>query len=113
MVSCQVFLSGSPLFRCVNSQKDFSTNGFVLNGYNVRRSSVLLMDGDIMELPSSRSEKSPITWDFRINGLISSLPGFKCIHLRAQSREKTSIFEPTPPTQPAQKVVLHNVLCPD
>lgn len=68
MISCQVFLSGSPLSQCVNSQKDFSTNGFVLNGYNVRRSSVLLMDGDIMELPSSRSGKSPIMRDFQING---------------------------------------------
>jgi hypothetical protein len=68
MVSCQVFLSGSPFFRTVNSLKDFSTNGFTLNGYDVRRSSVLLMDGDIMELPSSRSRKSPILWDIRING---------------------------------------------
>ena len=68
MISCQVLLSGSPLSRCVNFPKDFSTNGFVLNGYNVRRSSVLLMDGDIMELPSSRSGKSPIMWDFWIDG---------------------------------------------
>lgn len=57
-----------PPFRSVNSPKDFSTNGFTLNGYDVRRSSVLLMDGDIMELPSSRSRKSSIMWDIRING---------------------------------------------
>lgn len=44
----------------VKSPKDLSTNGFTLNGYDVRRSSVLLMDGDTMEFPSSRSGKSPI-----------------------------------------------------
>lgn len=44
----------------VKSPKDLSTNGFTLNGYDVRRSSVLLMDGDTMELPSSRSGKPPI-----------------------------------------------------
>jgi hypothetical protein len=37
-----------------NSPKDFSTNGFKLNEYWVRRSAALLMDGDILELPSSR-----------------------------------------------------------
>ncbi|KAI0307670.1 kinase-like domain-containing protein [Multifurca ochricompacta] len=64
---------------------DLSTNGFILNGYEVRRSSVLLMDGDVIELPLSRK--------------------FKCIHLLAQCRERNSIFDPTPPTQPAQKKV--------
>ncbi len=104
MISCQVFLSGSSLSLFVYSPKDFSTNGFTLNGYDVRRSSVLLMDGDIMELPSSRSRK--ITYNVRLPNqlLISQLPEFKCTHLRVQCRERTSIFEPTPPTQPAQKV---------
>jgi hypothetical protein len=55
----------------VKSPKDFSTNGFTLNGYDVRRSSVLLMDGDVMEFPSSRSGKSPIMWDTRINANLS------------------------------------------
>lgn len=56
MISCQVVSTNFfPISRFVNSLKDFSTNGFKLNGYEVRRSSVLLMDGDIMELPSSRS----------------------------------------------------------
>lgn len=48
----------------INSPKDFSTNGFILNGYDVRRSSVLLMDGDIMEFPSLRSGISPFMWDY-------------------------------------------------
>jgi len=45
--------------------------------------------------------------------LLQSL-GFKCIHLRTQSIERTSIFDPTPPTQPAQKVEFYDVaLCSD
>ena len=61
MISCQVFFFVTLLISLsVKSPEDFSTNGFTLNGYDVRRSSVLLMDGDIMELPSSRSGKSPI-----------------------------------------------------
>lgn len=43
------------------------------------------MDGDVIELPSSRR--------------------FRCHHLRAQYRERTSIFDPTPPTQPTQKKI--------
>ena len=35
--------------------------------------------------------------------------GFKCIHLRTQCIERTSIFDPTPPTQPAHKVEFYNV----
>ena len=44
------------LISTANSLKDSSTNGFKLNGYEVRRSSALLMDGDILELPSSQRE---------------------------------------------------------
>lgn len=83
-IHCKLYAVHTSTGGVMISCQDFSTNGFTLNGYDVRRSSVLLMDGDIMELPSSRK--------------------FKCIHLRAQCRERTSIFEPTPPTQPAQKV---------
>jgi len=44
------------LISTANSPKDSSTNGFKLNGYDVRRSSALLMNGDILELPSSQRE---------------------------------------------------------
>ncbi|KAI0005567.1 kinase-like protein [Russula compacta] len=84
-VHCKLYAVNTSSGGVMISCQDFSTNGFKLNGYEVRRSSVLLMDGDIMELPSSRK--------------------FECIQLRAQSRERTSIFDPTPPTQPAQKIV--------
>jgi hypothetical protein len=65
MISCQVFLDDRfslSRLRLVNVLKDLSTNGFTLNGYEVRRSSVLLMDGDIMELPFSRSGYYLLRW---------------------------------------------------
>ncbi|KAI9513077.1 kinase-like protein [Russula earlei] len=86
-VHCKLYAVHTSTGGVMISCQDVSTNGLTLNGYEVRRSSVLLMDGDIMGLPSSRK--------------------FKCIHLRAPCRERTSIFDPTPPTQPAQKVEKH------
>jgi hypothetical protein len=57
MISCQVFFEHDlALISIADSLKDSSTNGFKLNGYEVRRSSALLMDGDILELPSSQRE---------------------------------------------------------
>ncbi|KAH9969108.1 kinase-like protein [Russula dissimulans] len=82
-IHCKLYAVNTSTGGVMISCQDLSTNGFTLNGYEVRRSSVLLMDGDIMELPFSRR--------------------FKCIHLRTQCRERASIFDPTPPTQPAQK----------
>ncbi|KAI0305027.1 kinase-like protein, partial [Russula brevipes] len=82
-IHCKLYAVYTSTGGVMISCQDFSTNGFTLNGYEVRRSSVLLMDGDIIELPSSRR--------------------FKCIHLQEQRRERSSIFDPTPPAQPAQK----------
>ncbi|TFY83403.1 hypothetical protein EWM64_g611 [Hericium alpestre] len=67
------------------SAQDLSTNGLILNGHKVRRTSVILMDGDIIEIPSSRA--------------------FKCIHIWKQPQEKKSMFDPTPPTQPSHKKI--------
>ncbi|KAH9082238.1 kinase-like protein [Lactarius deliciosus] len=95
-IHCKLYARSVPLtapFHSVHTStggitvscQDLSTNGFTLNGHEVRRSSVLLMDGDVIELPASRK--------------------FRCHHLRAQCRERTSIFDPTPPTQPTQKKI--------
>ncbi|KAH8991926.1 kinase-like protein [Lactarius akahatsu] len=83
-VHCKLYAVHTSTGGITISCQDLSTNGFTLNGHEVRRSSVLLMDGDVIELPASRK--------------------FRCHHLRAQCRERTSIFDPTPPTQPTQKV---------
>ncbi|KAH9982328.1 kinase-like protein, partial [Lactifluus volemus] len=82
-VHCKLYAVQTGAGGVMVSCQDLSTNGFTLNGYEVRRSSVLLMDGDVIELPSSRR--------------------FKCTHPRTHCREKTSIFDPTPPTQPTEK----------
>ncbi|KAH9176843.1 kinase-like protein [Lactarius sanguifluus] len=47
------------------SCQDLSTNGFTLNGHEVRRSSVLLMDGDVIELPASRKRGHPFSIQLR------------------------------------------------
>ncbi|TFY50323.1 hypothetical protein EVG20_g11586 [Dentipellis fragilis] len=62
---------------------DFSTNGLILNGHRVRRTSVILMDGDIIQIPSSKT--------------------FQCVHIWKERREKNTIFDPTPPTHPSHK----------
>ena len=35
--------------------QDLSTNGTLLNGNRIRKTSVILMDGDTIEIPSSQS----------------------------------------------------------
>ena len=35
--------------------QDFSTNGLLLNGHKVHKTSVLLMDGDTIQIPHSQS----------------------------------------------------------
>jgi hypothetical protein len=35
--------------------QDLSTNGIILNGQKIRKTSVILMDGDTVEIPSSQS----------------------------------------------------------
>ncbi|KAI0271432.1 kinase-like protein [Gloeopeniophorella convolvens] len=84
-IHCKLYAVHTSTGGVMVSCQDLSTNGFTLNGYDVRRSSVILMDGDVIELPSSRK--------------------FKCVHTQEQRREKVSIFEPTPPMQPVQKKI--------
>ncbi|KAN0135652.1 meiosis-specific serine/threonine-protein kinase mek1 [Lactarius tabidus] len=84
-VHCKLYAVHTSTGGITVSCQDLSTNGFTLNGHEVRRSSVLLMDGDVIELPSSRR--------------------FRCHHLRAQCRERSTIFDPTPPMQPTQKKI--------
>ncbi|TFK56602.1 kinase-like protein [Heliocybe sulcata] len=64
---------------------DLSTNGIVLNGQKVRKTSVILMDEDVLEIPSSQK--------------------FTCIHLMKQQPEKANLFDPTPPQQPSFKQI--------
>ncbi|KAI0068281.1 kinase-like protein [Artomyces pyxidatus] len=84
-VHCKVYAVHSSTGNVIVSCQDLSTNGFTLNGHQVRRASVILMHGDVIQLPSSKS--------------------FQCVHMQSHAREKTTIFDPTPPTQPSHKKV--------
>ncbi|OSX67305.1 hypothetical protein POSPLADRAFT_1129419, partial [Postia placenta MAD-698-R-SB12] len=61
----------------------FSTNGLILNGHKIRKSSVLLMDGDVIQIPHSQK--------------------FECLHVQKQPERKANIFDPTPPRIPSLK----------
>ncbi|KAF9566147.1 kinase-like protein [Agrocybe pediades] len=73
----------SPSGGVIISCQDVSRNGITLNGEHIRKALVILMDGDIIQLPNSLR--------------------FTCLHLWKESAEKLSIFEATPPLQPLQK----------
>ncbi|ETW86907.1 hypothetical protein HETIRDRAFT_307807, partial [Heterobasidion irregulare TC 32-1] len=67
--------SGGVIVSC----QDMSTNGIQLNGVKIQQSTVLLMHGDLLEITPSKV--------------------FQCLHLW-KAKDKTNVFEATPPTQP-------------
>ncbi|OJT02724.1 Meiosis-specific serine/threonine-protein kinase mek1 [Trametes pubescens] len=71
--------NGGTIISC----HDQSTNGMLLNGHKFRKTSVLLMDGDLLELPSSQK--------------------FECVVLNKEPEQKVNIFDPTPPAQAVVK----------
>ncbi|KDR85377.1 hypothetical protein GALMADRAFT_53578 [Galerina marginata CBS 339.88] len=77
--SCVRSPSGGVIISC----QDLSRNGLRLNGQDIRKTAVILMDGDVITLPNSIS--------------------FTCLHMWKESTEKLSLFEPTPPSHPVQK----------
>ncbi|KAI0639637.1 kinase-like protein [Trametes polyzona] len=82
-VHCKLYAVRSSNGGIIISCHDQSTNGIVLNGHKIRKTSVLLMDGDMLELPSSQK--------------------FECEVLHKEPEQKVNIFDPTPPAQPAVK----------
>ncbi|KAF4573095.1 Meiosis-specific serine/threonine-protein kinase mek1 [Pleurotus pulmonarius] len=82
---CKLYAVRSGTGGIIVSCQDLSTNGLVLNGHMIRRTSVILMHGDVLEIPSSLT--------------------FKCLHIWAEPNDKGNIFDPTPPLQPIQKRV--------
>ncbi|KIL71760.1 hypothetical protein M378DRAFT_65304 [Amanita muscaria Koide BX008] len=73
----------SPNGGVIISCQDLSRNGIILNGQQIKKVSIILVDGDVLELPNMLS--------------------FTCIQVKREQREKLTIFDPTPPPQPAQK----------
>ncbi|KAH9857953.1 kinase-like protein [Lenzites betulinus] len=82
-IHCKLYAVRSSNGGIIISCHDSSTNGLLLNGHKIRKTSVLLMDGDLLELPSSQK--------------------FECFVLHKEPEQKVNIFDPTPPAQPAVK----------
>ncbi|KAL5519218.1 hypothetical protein ACEPAH_901 [Sanghuangporus vaninii] len=76
-VHCKFYAVLSSTGDVLVSCHDKSTNGVILNGYKLRRHAAMVMHGDEIEIPNSQI--------------------FKCIHILKEPREKSNIFEPTPP----------------
>ncbi|KAL1951464.1 hypothetical protein VTO73DRAFT_613 [Trametes versicolor] len=82
-IHCKLYAVRSSNGGTIISCHDHSTNGMLLNDHKIRKTSVLLMDGDVLELPSSQK--------------------FECVVLHKEPEQKVNIFDPTPPAQPAVK----------
>ena len=60
IISCQVFhpflneISISPVE--LSFRQDLSRNGIILNGQYIRKAAIILMHGDVLQLPNSLSE---------------------------------------------------------
>jgi meiosis-specific serine/threonine-protein kinase MEK1 len=86
---------------CINYQ-DKSRNGITLNGQYIRKSSVILMDGDILQLPNSLSVA--LLRALWFNKRLTFPVAFVCRHLWKEHAAKLSFFEPSQPLEPVQKV---------
>ncbi|KAF8579026.1 kinase-like protein [Ramaria rubella] len=74
--------SGAILLSC----QDLSTNGIKLNDHLIKKSSIILMHGDVIKIPSSQT--------------------FKCLYtMPAIGPEKKTLFDATPPLVPVDKMV--------
>ena len=59
LVSCQVedyMRVQATALSLSTLPQDFSTNGILLNGYRLRKSAAIVMDGDTLQLPNSKGE---------------------------------------------------------
>ncbi|KAF9015558.1 kinase-like domain-containing protein, partial [Cyathus striatus] len=82
-VHCKLYAVRSPSGSVIVSCQDLSRNGILWNGQRIRKVFIILMDGDTLQLPNSLT--------------------FTCIHMWKESKEKLTIFEPTPPSEPKYK----------
>ncbi|KAH9944190.1 kinase-like protein [Epithele typhae] len=73
---CKLYAVTSSNGGVIVSCQDLSTNGIVLNGHRIRKASVILMDGDILQIPSSQK--------------------FECVLLEREPKFRIHPFDPTP-----------------
>ncbi|PBK77372.1 kinase-like protein [Armillaria solidipes] len=84
-VHCKLSAVRSPNGGVIVSCQDMSKNGIILNEHRIRKTAVILMDGDMIHIPDSLT--------------------FTCIHLWKEPVEKVTVFDPTPPQQPTHKQI--------
>ncbi|TRM65951.1 kinase-like domain-containing protein [Schizophyllum amplum] len=78
-IHCKLYAVKAPTGGLLVSCQDLSRNGIMVNGDHFKRTSVILMDGDELSIPGSQT--------------------FKCLHVWKEPHEKTTLFDPTQPSQ--------------
>ncbi|THV06026.1 kinase-like protein [Dendrothele bispora CBS 962.96] len=82
-IHCKIYAVRSPNGGIIISCQDVSKNGVFLNNHRIRKTSFIIMNGDLIRIPDSLT--------------------FTCVQIWKDSVEKMTVFDPTPPQQPAQK----------
>ncbi|KAJ7783586.1 kinase-like protein [Mycena maculata] len=88
-IHCTLSAVRSPNGGVIVSCQDLSRNGILLNGHRICKTVVILMHGDIVEIPDSRT--------------------FTCVHVWRDRADKIELFDPTPPQQPSHKAKTVNI----
>jgi FHA domain len=89
--------------------QDFSTNGTKLNDHIIKKSSVILMHGDVLKIPSSQSTDSYL---LSLTATDTGKPGFRCIYTNpTMGPQKKTLFDPTPPLAPVDKASACCIWC--
>lgn len=105
-VHCKLYAVRSPSRGVIISCQDLSRNGIYLNGQHIRKTNIILMDGDELELPNSISSSC-----FKGSWLLTESPrlttnAFKsiymCTHLERTSGQ-TDYFRPHSPVAASSK----------
>lgn len=81
------------------SLQDVSSNGLWVNGIRVRKTSVLLMDGDSIQI-GTKSEHRVVEWVVACTDLHSE---FECMHVLKTPSQRMHFFDPTPRAGPLIK----------
>jgi len=86
----------------IQCPQDSSTNGIIVNGFKIRRSSAILVDGDTLSIPNSQCGSDSPLFETKIQ--LIGMVAFRLKFIKADPHFKQHIFEPTPPNVPITKV---------
>ncbi|KAG8219659.1 kinase-like protein [Butyriboletus roseoflavus] len=92
IISCQVIVAPVPSACSIHTLQDLSTNGVVINGHKIRKTSSILMHGDTLKIPASQGELPTVI--FPLLNPTFSYPAFQCVlnsrHLPATRQHTVS-----------------------